>query len=530
MKITKLPRSFLVFVLFFGYSLGISAAIQCYIVPKMFPHFDRGDGIIILDSNGFNQIAKEKAAEIREKGWTAWELRPQAQSPAGIASAFYALLTPKPYTLLPYNALVHALSGCLVLWALLHIFSWWPAFFGSLLFVVNPAALQWVAQIHRDGIFILGNLLVLFGMLQFLNGLKSANTWPLVLGFSGGVAGTVLVWVARLYWVQILLIFVLLVSLLLALSRRGIQRGPDGRKLQGLYYVFFVVCLLLFQGWLVKYHSVEFINLPSVSAALSEPQGRSTVKFTGSSPAENARPLVSTELAHTPVRPTEKSVGSFPAKDGRPLVPAELGQTPVQPTEKPAESSPVQAEIDRPAIKPWERSYWLPDFVERKLYHLSVARLGAIMTGGNTVVDTDVRLNSARAFVEYFPRALQLGLLSPFPNLWRGEASTPVMTMARKIMGATTVVFYFFLLGLLVGVISHRKNLITWIILMFCFLGILMFSYTYPNVGTLLRFRYGFYMLLIAFGAANIAEMFLRWQKKRLAEKSCFLSSVLNRS
>lgn len=525
MKIIKLPRIFLVFLLFFVYSLGVSAAIQCYIVPKMFPHFDRGDGIIILDSNGFNQIAKEKAAEIREKGWSAWELRPQAQAPAGIASIFYALLTPKPYTLLPYNALVHALSGCLVFWVLLHIFSWWPAFFGSLLFVVNPAALQWVAQIHRDGVFILGNLLVLFGMLQFLNGLKSANTWRLVSGFAGGVAGTLLVWVARLYWVQILLVFVLLVSLLLVLTCWGIHRVADGKKSQGLYSVFFVVCLLLFQGWLVKYHSAGFIELPPDSAALSEPQARLTEKSIESSPAQNARPLVSAELPRVQVLPTEKSVGPAPAQEARLQVPDELPAQ-VRVTEKPAGFPPVQAEIDRPAIKSWERSKWLPEFVEQKLYHLSVARLGAIMTGGNTVVDTDVRLNSARDFVGYFPRALQLGLLSPFPNLWKGEGSTPVMTMARKIMGVTTLVFYFFLLGLLAGVISHRKNLTTWIILMFCILGILMFSYTYPNIGTMLRFRYGFYMLLIAFGAAHIVELVLRWQKKRMAEKPVFLPSA----
>ena len=174
-------------VAFFVYSLCVSALIQGYFIPKVFPHFNLGDGLVVLDSTGFNKIAKTKSAEILEKGWGAWELRPQTQSPAGIASVFYSLWTPKPYSLLPFNALVHALSGCVVLWFLRHFFSWKPAILGASLFVLNPAALEWVAQIHRDGVFILGNLLVLVCLIQLGKGLKlnklSATAWGLLFGY-----------------------------------------------------------------------------------------------------------------------------------------------------------------------------------------------------------------------------------------------------------------------------------------------------------------------------------------------------------
>src|SRR3990167_3187410 len=109
---------FILGVTFFVYALCASFAIQIYIVPEIFPHFNLGEGLIILDSTGFNQIAKAKSIEIMEQGWRAWEVRPQNQSPAGIASIFYSLWIPKPYNLLPFNALVHALSGCLVFWLL----------------------------------------------------------------------------------------------------------------------------------------------------------------------------------------------------------------------------------------------------------------------------------------------------------------------------------------------------------------------------------------------------------------------------
>jgi len=109
----------------------------------------------------------------------------------------------------------------------------------------------------------------------------------------------------------------------------------------------------------------------------------------------------------------------------------------------------------------------------------------------------------------HFPRALQLGLFSPLPHLWSEDASTPVMTLPRKLIGAITFIFYFFYLGLIMGILSRWKNMVMVLTLTFCMIGILVFSYTYPNIGTLLRFRYGFYMILIALGAAYIFEMTL---------------------
>jgi len=476
----KNKREIVIFgLIFFIYSLVVSVAIQTFIVPKLFPQFDLGEGIIVLDSTGFNQIAKTKSAEIQEKGWGAWELRPQAQSPAGIASIFYVFLVPKPYSMLPFNALVHALTGCLVLWLLLHIFSWKPALFGSILFVVNPAALQWVAQIHRDGIFILGNILVLVCLVQFWSGLRSSNMRTMMWGFIGGGTGTVLAWVARPYFVQILLVFVVLGLLLISLTCLTTRVARSGIKHHIGFLTFLALCLLLLQGWLVKYHSAELVELPPVAAETSREAAEPTRK-TAEPPRETAES-------------TRKAAES----------PREASESLVAPVEK-----------GEAGTKLWIRTEWLPTLIEQKLYHLSVARRGAISTGGHTVVDGDIPLNSAPAFVTYFPRALQLGLLSPLPELWWGEASTPVMTLARKVVGVTTLFFYFCLVGLLFGMVAHRKNQVASLIFIFSFLGILIFTYTYPNIGTLLRFRYGFYMLLIAFGAANIVEMALRWQKK----------------
>ena len=163
--------------------------------------------------------------------------------------------------------------------------------------------------------------------------------------------------------------------------------------------------------------------------------------------------------------------------------------------------------------KRWVRTQWLPETIDRKLYQLSGARLGASGSGGNTLIDAKVQFQSAKGFLDYFPRALQVGLLSPMPEFWGGKGSSPANTLARKVVGVVTAVFYVCLIGLLVGLFVFRQNPWLWIILIFCLLGIVVFTYTYPNVGTLIRYRYGFYMPLISFGAAVFVEQALKWSK-----------------
>ena len=208
---------FLLGLAFFMYSLCESAVIQLYVVPQVFPQFNLGDGLVEPDPIGFNEVAKAKSIEIIEVGWGAWELRPHMHSPAGIASIFYTIWAPKPYSLLPFNALVHALSGCLILWILRQFFPWQPTIFGGSLFVINPAALEWVAQIHKDGVFILGNLMVLVCLMQMGKGLKLSKVETIVCGFLWGVGGTSVVWVGRPQWAQVLFVSVFLCSCLLGL-------------------------------------------------------------------------------------------------------------------------------------------------------------------------------------------------------------------------------------------------------------------------------------------------------------------------
>lgn len=197
-------------VVTFIYALSLGLFIQLYAIPVLLPGSNLGAGISVLDSFGFHKIALEKAIEISHQGWSAWELRPQRHFPAGLASFFYALWTPKPFALLPFNAILHALSGCLVVWSLRQYFSLLPSIIGGAVFALNPVAMEWIAQIHRDGVFVLGNLMVVACLLQLSKNLYNFKISSVIWGLFFGLSGTAVVWLARPFWVQVIFVSILL--------------------------------------------------------------------------------------------------------------------------------------------------------------------------------------------------------------------------------------------------------------------------------------------------------------------------------
>ena len=154
----------------------------------------------------------------------------------------------------------------------------------------------------------------------------------------------------------------------------------------------------------------------------------------------------------------------------------------------------------------WSFSGWTLDSIERKLYQLSIVRRNIISIGGRTSVDEDVNLVSVSDFIIYTPRALQLGFLGPLPRFWSGEGSSTAMTMARKIVGVTTIFYYICLVGLITSIQMFRRNPAFLAIMVICIIAILIYGYSHPNTGALLRYRFGFYMLLVSFGLAHIVQ------------------------
>ena len=439
----------------FVWTWFLSLILQLWVIPHFFSHAGSNEGLVILDSFGFHEQAKQKAAEISTLGWSVWELRPYGQSPVGFASAFYVFFGTSPQSFLPFNALVHALSACIVLTILRKYFSIYPSLIGSLIFVLNPASFEWVAQIHRDGIFILGTLLFILGWINFFDDyddLRQKNLKYFLRLSLIFIIGIFVIWVGRPYWIQITLILT-------------------------IFFGGFLLCLRVFDG--------QPFDLRRISICLCIVTMLIFFQLL----------LTSGKTAYTVT-----------------YVPSQIEEG-IQSGGGGGSSKPEGGIPSGSSTYTYQHSDWLPWAFEKHVYQIAMIRANSLTLGGNTLVDASYRFDSLMSFLSYFPRALQIGLLSPLPNLWVGQGSTPAMTAARKIMGPVTVVFYFSLVGAIMGVYFLRKRPSFWITYLNLLLGILVFAVITPNVGTIIRYRYGFYMLLVAIGVAVWCEICMKKTK-----------------
>jgi hypothetical protein len=120
------------------------------------------------------------------------------------------------------------------------------------------------------------------------------------------------------------------------------------------------------------------------------------------------------------------------------------------------------------------------------------------MAGSN--VDNNLGFTSTGDIVRYLPRAAEIGLFAPFPNMWfvRG---VEVGRAGRLLSGLETAVIYVIEILALVGLWQRRRQLGPWLVMMVSVLGPIALGLVVANVSIIYRLRYAFFMLIIVLGA-----------------------------
>lgn len=162
----------LVFLSCFIYCALASLVLQLYILPVKLPHLHAGDGLLVnTDAVAFHDFAKDYTYELNKHGLGYWKLDPVQSSslqPATIAALFYYFLKPEPWTLITFNAFIHGLGAVLIYCI---AFSFLQRSVQSVMctfpFIFYPSAISWYGQIHRDGLYILGFLLLTYSLVCF---------------------------------------------------------------------------------------------------------------------------------------------------------------------------------------------------------------------------------------------------------------------------------------------------------------------------------------------------------------------------
>ncbi|MGC8778915.1 MAG: hypothetical protein ACP5Q4_09595, partial [Candidatus Caldatribacteriaceae bacterium] len=115
-------------------------------------------------------------------------------------------------------------------------------------------------------------------------------------------------------------------------------------------------------------------------------------------------------------------------------------------------------------------------------------------------INWDITLHSVSDILRYVPRALVIGFFAPFPEHWFQEGTSHGGALKRRISGLEMVIAYFSFLGLPLFFWRFRKNIALWTLLFYCVLMVLIYTLAFPNLGTLYRERYGFFMVVVALG------------------------------
>ena len=152
----------------------------------------------------------------------------------------------------------------------------------------------------------------------------------------------------------------------------------------------------------------------------------------------------------------------------------------------------------------WTDSWYIPDLIDHTLKRAALLRVHFIEfnreVNAGSAIDLDRQLHNSSEVILYLPRALQVGLFSPFPESWSEKVTAP-----RVIAAIETSLWYLFVSGI-VFLIYRRPTRAVFSCLVFCAMMVLILALIHPNVGTLYRQRFGFWILFLLCGMVGWAS------------------------
>lgn len=476
-----------IWFLIFLYIVVVGLLFQLLLLPTFFPDWHAGDGLLKNgDWNGFHRLALNLLDEMEAEGWSAWQLRPREQAPAGIAAAVYKITRiSKPWILLPINALIHSSSAILLLFIVGTVTGKHQLNILSILsFIFFPTALLWNIQFHKEGFFILGSFLFLYSILMINNDKEKSIIFSSLKNFLFFMSGIFLIWIVRPYGVEMVLyIGALLICIKLLEIIINFRSAPTQLYKIGIIVFAFAIAFPLTSTGI--HHQYVVVDYEEIN--------------------ENGKITIENDT-HTKNQDT--------------LVNAEKKSTDI--TDKINDGDIINSEnvlIMESGSEAWEKSSILPSFIDENLFKMSALRERYLEhkpdAGSN--IDTHKLFSSSVDVLGYLPRALQIGLLAPFPKHWFATGTSILTTIMRRVSAAEMIIIYLSFLGFIAGCWYWRRKINLIITAGFAVGMILTYSIVVPNIGTLHRMRYGFIMILVAVGVAAFQEL---WKRRSEVGKS----------
>jgi hypothetical protein len=189
-------------------------------------------------------------------------------------------------------------------------------------------------------------------------------------------------------------------------------------------------------------------------------------------------------------------------------------------------TEPAKGTSTEPAKTCKEWIYTLPvRFLDNTFSSLACTRdaLTQALPSAKSNLDLDVTFNSAADVVAYAPRALQVGILAPFPNMWFAEGTTQTSRVFRTVAAFEMGVMYVALLGLCILIALMFKNksglrfeqkMAIAALMLFALLWVEIYALASGNVGSIYRVRFPIMLLWMGLGLLGWYRAWGWWQAR----------------
>jgi len=160
--------------------------------------------------------------------------------------------------------------------------------------------------------------------------------------------------------------------------------------------------------------------------------------------------------------------------------------------------------------------WWLPRSLETEACILAGTRKHFLQVAPEAAsnIDANVQLEDALDVLAYTPRALQIGMLAPFPDAWLSKNRDHGGSVAAAASTVEMLFYYTCLLSICLGAAVSRSARALLPTVLFCLAIVTIYAIAVPNVGTLYRERL-FSVLIICGGGLTVMGGWLverRWR------------------
>ncbi|MDB4140319.1 hypothetical protein N9746_07430 [Candidatus Thioglobus sp.] len=417
-----------------------------------------------LDSGKYHQEALNLITHLQSHEWSeGWALYPEHQHVKIISLTYLITGYHEPISFEIVNSFVWATSILLIhrVSKLLFINNNLTSLV-AIMFFFQPSILISSTQLLRDPILILGFCFVLYGF-AVLSKQKTTWKWAVMIQI-----GIILLLLMREYLSVVVLACLLIPAIALIKEKRFIPP---------LLFLIIPMLLLVFFAPHKYVPDVDSITDTTEKQVQTPVTNEIQVQTPVTNEIQVQTPVTNEIQVQTPVT-TEKQV-----------------QTPVS-TEKQVQSIYLNA-------------------ITSKISSLRLGFREINLAGAGSSIDLNYRFNSISELVKYFPRALQIGLLSPFPPDWfeKGQSTGKI---GRLLAGMEMIIWYLILSGFIFVVFKDPSVLKPFAtVFLFSITLIILYAYVIPNIGTVFRMRQAYMMPFFLFGAYGLSLMRSNFLKKQ---------------